>query len=598
MPYNPQTWHDSPATDTPITAAALTHIEQGIAGVDSGLTAEIARAEAAEAALGSQVPTHPWQFTPESYGAKGDGKVIGDAVVTAGSTTLTSATAGFTSADTGKHIMINGAQGAATPLCTTITYVNTTTVALGTASPQSLSAANVIYGTDDTAAFQSMMAAMKTYAETNSFFAEAVLAPKSYCLAGTPLQTTTPAIQNAQIPVPYPTDLTGKGRKLVISIAGSGSASNSQYWLGTIPNMQGTSLVSMVVAPANVDATYGVQSVIGGPSGGGVFGGSFANTKVSVRNVTVWAGATTQQFAYDFRYLGGAEVRDSSAQAFASVAGSQPNLPSLPGNSFFQSRSSVGLAMPVSGNNADCYADNFSVEGFVTGLQVSDTFTAGKVESTYTCFGLLVDLTAGLSNHLSRISIQNYCCGESLAAIHVSGSGTVPVSINMSTELITTAHIQDAGNALYGRIGWADTDISTPTITGAANLNFVNETVAPDLGLKKVASTSVNGFTLQNGTPTILTWTPPSDGQMHRALVFCVLKVTSAETGGAIRMSATSPDGTAFNLGISSGGTATGTVGLNSAGVLVAQGGAPVTLYQSSALTAGAAILYAELWAS
>lgn len=31
MPYTPQTWHDEPIEDTPITAARLTYMEAGIA---------------------------------------------------------------------------------------------------------------------------------------------------------------------------------------------------------------------------------------------------------------------------------------------------------------------------------------------------------------------------------------------------------------------------------------------------------------------------------------------------------------------------------------------------------------------------------------
>ena len=42
--------------------------------------------------------TAPWQFTPENYGALGNGKIIADGVVN-GTTTFTSASAGFTSAD-------------------------------------------------------------------------------------------------------------------------------------------------------------------------------------------------------------------------------------------------------------------------------------------------------------------------------------------------------------------------------------------------------------------------------------------------------------------------------------------------------------------
>lgn len=64
MTYNPQTWHDNPATDTPITAAALTHIEQGISSIDQGLAA-ISR---------------PWQFLVPAPSGGDDTSAINTAV--------------------------------------------------------------------------------------------------------------------------------------------------------------------------------------------------------------------------------------------------------------------------------------------------------------------------------------------------------------------------------------------------------------------------------------------------------------------------------------------------------------------------------------
>lgn len=586
-PYYPGGWTNTSATT--VTADALNNMEAGIEATSSVLSPA-------------------WVFTPESYGAVGNGRVIADATIASGSlSTLTSASAGFTSADTGKHIMINGAQGAATPLCTTITYVNATTVTLASPATQALTAGNAIYGTDDTAAFVSMLAAMKTYAEANEFYAKASLSPKYYCIAGAPRQTTSPAVQNAQLPLPYPTDLTGKGRKIVIEIAGTGNGSNSQYWESTIPNLQGTCLVSMVVAPATADTTYGIQSVLGGPSGGGAFTGGFANMKAVVSGVTIWTGATTNQYAFDFRWIGGANVSQCSAQAFSSVAGSQPNLPSLPGNTFFQSRISAGLYMPVAGNNADSYVDNFAVEGFVIGIGVADTFTAGHIEATYCAFGLMIDLTIGLSNNLSRISIQNFCCGESLAAIHTNGTGKVPVSINMSTELIETAHIQDSGDVLYGSVHWNDTGTLSPVITGGANLTFVNESVAPAPELSLVASTGASGYTLNStaGDTTIFSWTAPNDGNLHRFMLSAAYDVTGTAgniNNGTCNMFYNTPGGASaiFDAVVDTGASAPSSHSVDTTGFNIIGPGKTVTLQQSAAMTtAGITVtLWAELWAS
>jgi hypothetical protein len=116
--------------------------------------------------------------------------------------------------------------------------------------------------------------------------------------------------------------------------------------------------------------------------------------------------------------------------------------------------------------------------------------------------------------------------------------------------------------------------------------------------LQQVASTGVAGFALQNATPTILTWTAPNDGQMHRVLVLGEVKVTGAQTGGAVSLTFTYPDGSASPVAsVNAGGSGAGYHGLANNVFLVAPG-TTVTLAQTSAQTAGAATLWAELWAA
>lgn len=119
--------------------------------------------------------------------------------------------------------------------------------------------------------------------------------------------------------------------------------------------------------------------------------------------------------------------------------------------------------------------------------------------------------------------------------------------------------------------------------------------VAPILGL--LAATPVAGFALQNGTPNILTWTAPADGQMHRVLVHAGLRVTSAETGGAVTLTVIQPDGSTYAPGAFAGGSGTNATSGFTA-MHPVQAGSTVTLAQSSALTAGAAVVWAELWGS
>jgi hypothetical protein len=109
------------------------------------------------------------------------------------------------------------------------------------------------------------------------------------------------------------------------------------------------------------------------------------------------------------------------------------------------------------------------------------------------------------------------------------------------------------------------------------------------------ATTGTAGYTLVNGTGPILTWTVPADGNIHRVQLFLNLIVTSAETAGAIGLSGLmSPNGVSHSPGLFAGGAAAGLSQLTNS--YFVESGTTVTLQQSSALTGGAAVLWAELW--
>jgi hypothetical protein len=104
-----------------------------------------------------------------AYGALGNGNITADAAMTATSATLTSASANFTSADVGKLVQVRGAGAvvgsATTDLNTTISaYVSATQVTLATAARTTVSAAQLVYGSNDSTAIQ---AAITAAAATN-----------------------------------------------------------------------------------------------------------------------------------------------------------------------------------------------------------------------------------------------------------------------------------------------------------------------------------------------------------------------------------------------------------------------------------------------
>lgn len=116
------------------------------------------------------------------------------------------------------------------------------------------------------------------------------------------------------------------------------------------------------------------------------------------------------------------------------------------------------------------------------------------------------------------------------------------------------------------------------------------------------ASTGVTGFPLQNATPTILSWTTPNDGAMHRAIVRGFTYISVATTGGQISLNYTPPSAAGAQSNVILTGThGTGYVPNGATGpdteisVLLAPN-TTISVVQSSAMTAGTATFYGELW--
>lgn len=134
---------------------------------------------------------------------------------------------------------------------------------------------------------------------------------------------------------------------------------------------------------------------------------------------------------------------------------------------------------------------------------------------------------------------------------------------------------------------------------GALTGTYPNPTLGPLAAMGQQASTGPAGFALVNSTPSILVWTPPNDGQLHRVIAIVNIEVTSAETGGAITMLFKDPAGNSHNFSVFAGGLGLGGFPPSAGSQLFTiQAGQPVTLSQSSALSAGAATVWAEFWGS
>jgi len=119
------------------------------------------------------------RYNVAGYGLKGDGKMVSDAVANA-TTTLTSATANFTSADVGKALAVEGAGVSSGTLVTTISSVtNSTTIVMANAASVSATGLKAAYGTDNTTALNSLISSFSTGQSAKLFFPTGV-----YCFTG------------------------------------------------------------------------------------------------------------------------------------------------------------------------------------------------------------------------------------------------------------------------------------------------------------------------------------------------------------------------------------------------------------------------------
>jgi hypothetical protein len=144
--------------------------------------------------------------------------------------------------------------------------------------------------------------------------------------------------------------------------------------------------------------------------------------------------------------------------------------------------------------------------------------------------------------------------------------------------------------------------ISGVTVSGTAAANDTIEATSSTagtwaLGLFRQASTAVAGYSLPDSTGNIITWTAPSDGLLHRVQVYASLHVTSAETGGIIIISYTLPDGSTAGPVLFNGGLSAATYQPFALPVVI-EAGSTFAVQQNTALSVGAALLWAEIWAS
>jgi hypothetical protein len=221
--------------------------------------------------------------------------------------------------------------------------------------------------------------------------------------------------------------------------------------------------------------------------------------------------------------------------------------------------------------------------------------------------GIAVGATSGGSGYAFECSISGGECDTN--SCYTSGVGH---GIFMSGAFLCAVHGVGGGNngaltpgsQLWGIFldgACTDSDVSGNTVVGSAGsvVNYASASGMWSAGALGLAvPTTAAGYTLVNGTGAVASWQAPNDGLAHRVEIFANKSITATETGGAVQVAWTQPNGTARTALLFPGSQAAGAQVPTNAGdcSLVIQANSTVTISQSSALTAGGpSTLWAEI---
>lgn len=305
--------------------------------------------------------TGPWVFNVLTYGAVGDGQVVQDGAITTGTNALACATSTpFVAGDVGKAITIKGAGATGvTSFTTTISgFTDSGHVTLASNAVTTVSGAQVMWGTDDSAAFKAASDAAVTWAQAHGQAATVFIPAASkrfYVFNNAPITGTTYS-GNAQWPLPV---VSATASKVSLTIRGVGDGAALAHAQQTNPQFGGSTIVSFqycssTTAQTSTINTDGNPSVLGGPTqphGYGQSPGLFSNMIVTLRDFSILTAHSNYGLNYTAADLGGV----AAANVFDFGYGSNGTVPAndFQTPSSFSNGLSIGLIMPMPGNN-DC----------------------------------------------------------------------------------------------------------------------------------------------------------------------------------------------------------------------------------------------------
>lgn len=423
----------------------------GIPATDLAATvrASLAKADTAQAT-----------YSLDAYGAKGDGRILTDIATTAGSTTITSATAGFTSADVGKLLTVvdNTTTYNVTTFASTIaTVTDASTVVLSAAPTATLTAASGVYGSDDTAAIQTAIAAAAPGGGT------VFVPPRAFC---TSAQINVPGGVNlAGTSLDYATVQTHPRRGSRIFLCATiATADAAAITLGndntsSVSGNTGSRMTNLIV-----DAQQLADSAV-----------KLLGRRVYVQNAQIWRGRARalhmagQNGYVSFSVIGQSNKGDcvlQSSQADSKVYFCQIRQMGINGAGV---RISGGGDFVVQGNHIFAGADG---AGISSSAPCNDVVVEGTVRG-----GQIID------NQLDG------CYGDAISIVPAANGIVSDITINGNQHFIVTGTPQDTFATVLLNTSASGSNISSVSITGNVAYALPNASTIRLRGLVRKSAT-------------------------------------------------------------------------------------------------------------
>ena len=197
---------------------------------------------------------------------------------------------------------------------------------------------------------------------------------------------------------------------------------------------------------------------------------------------------------------------------------------------------------------------------------------------------------------------------KKIASANASVTVTTPTGPTVGVEVATSPKLGGTAAATIAKkatVPAAATTVTGPDAYGAAAVVGTGTAYARDdhghglpaepAGIPITAETSATGVALINGTQTILSVTVPNDGKPHQLIATALKDVTTALTGGAVTLTLTALVTTAVTFPMTRTTVGTTRITTTSNSQTIVKPGTQVTIKQTTAMTAGAAKVYAKI---